>query len=693
MDFRDPKYFINRELSWLEFNQRVLDQALDESNPLLERLKFLCIVSSNLDEFFEVRVAGLKQQKQTHTHETGPDGVSASEALARISKRVRKLVDDQYACWRDKLRPQLEAQKITFHPYENLEDEERMHYDAFFDKQVYPVLTPLAIDPVHPFPQLLNKSLNVIVELEGEDLETDIAVVQVPRILPRVVPYPKPQPGGEEYVFLGGIIQAHVGRLFKGVNVKGAHLFRVTRNSNLYFDEEEVQNLLHAIEAELRRVNRGAAVRLEVQHDCPQHVVLRLIELFNLTEEDVFRIDGPLNLTRLMPLALQIDRPDLRYKRFTPNTVVSLDEESDLFFHIRKGDILLHHPYDNFQTVVDFLALAAEDPHVLAIKQTLYRTSSDSPIVLSLIEAARNGKQVTVVIELKARFDEAANIKWARAMREAGVDVVYGVTGLKTHAKASLIVRSEGDGIRRYAHLGTGNYHPSTARIYTDLGMLTCREEVTDDLAELFNLLTGVSKFTAMKELLVAPFNLHAKFVELIDAEARNAAAGKPACIYAKMNALIEEGVIEALYRASAAGVKVRLMVRGMCALKPGVKGVSENIEVRSIVGRFLEHSRIYRFENGGDPKIYLGSSDWMQRNLFRRVETVFPIITPGMRQHVDEIMEWFWKDTVKSRVMRSDGTYHPLKAEGEPFDAQAEFLAEARRRRQARIAASPTDI
>ena len=689
MDFRDPKYFINRELSWLEFNQRVLDQALDETNPPLERLKFLCIVSSNLDEFFEVRVAGLKQQKQTHTHETGPDGVSASEALARVSKRVRKLVDDQYACWRDSLRPQLEAQKITFHPYETLSDEARAHFDGFFDKQVYPVLTPLAIDPVHPFPQLLNKSLNVIVELEGDDLETDIAVVQVPRILPRVVPFPWHQPGAEDYAFLGGIIQAHVERLFKGVTVKGAHLFRVTRNSNLYYDEEEVQNLLHAIEAELRRVNRGAAVRIEVEHDCPQRVVQRLTDLFNLTEEDVFRIDGPLNLTRLMPLALQIDRPDLRYKRFTPNTVVSLEEESDLFYHIRKGDILLHHPYDNFQTVVDFLALAAEDPHVLAIKQTLYRTSSDSPIVQSLIEAARNGKQVTVVIELKARFDEAANIKWARAMREAGVDVVYGVTGLKTHAKAALVVRSEGDGIRRYAHLGTGNYHPSTARIYTDLGLMTCREAVTNDLAELFNLLTGVSKFTTMNELLVAPFNLHAKFVELIDQECRNAAAGKPACIYAKMNALIEEGVIEALYRASAAGVKVRLMVRGMCALRPGVKGVSENIEVRSIVGRFLEHSRIYRFENAGDPRLYLGSADWMQRNLFRRVETVFPVVSPGMRAHVEEIMEWFWKDNVKSRVMQPDGTYKPVRTKEPPFDAQAEFLADAQRRRKARLAAA----
>jgi polyphosphate kinase 1 len=685
MDFRDPKYFINRELSWLEFNQRVLDQAMDEANPLLERLKFLCIVSSNLDEFFEVRVAGLKQQKQTHTHETGPDGLSAGKALAKISERVRRLVDDQYRCWREQLQPQLDAEKIRFHHYPNVPEVQRGHFREFFDRHVYPVLTPLAIDPVHPFPQLLNKSLNVIVELDGKDLETDIAVVQVPRILPRVVRFTGQEQGCEDYVFLGNIIQEHVGRLFKGVTVKGAHLFRVTRNSNLYFDEEEVQNLLHAIETELRRVNRGAAVRLEVHDDCPEKVVSRLVELFNLDDEDVFRVDGPLNLVRLMPLALQIDRPELRYKRFAPNTVVSLDQDTDLFYHIRKGDILLHHPYDNFQTVVDFLALAAEDPNVLAIKQTLYRTSSDSPIVQSLIEAARNGKQVTVVIELKARFDEEANIKWARMMREAGVDVVYGVSGLKTHAKALLVVRNEGDGIRRYAHLGTGNYHPSTARIYTDLGMLTCRESITDDLAELFNLLTGVSKFTGMNELLVAPFNLQSKFVEMIDNEARNAREGRPAGIYAKMNALIEEGVIEALYRASCAGVKVRLMVRGMCALRPGMKGVSENIEVRSIVGRFLEHSRIFRFENGGEPRIFLGSADWMQRNLFRRVETVFPIVAPGMVEHVEEILDWFWKDNVKARVMQPDGTYRPRQSKEPPFDAQMEFLADAQRRRKAR--------
>lgn len=688
MDFSDKSYFINRELSWLEFNQRVLDQALDEANPLLERLKFLCIVSSNLDEFFEVRVAGLKQQRQTHSFVTGPDGMTASESLEAISRRVRALVDLQYQCWREQLQPQLEENRIRFHTYPDVPESEKEHFANYFKKSIYPVLTPLAIDPSHPFPQLLNKSLNVIVELEGDDLETDIAIVQVPRILPRVVPFSK-QENGDDFVFLGHIIQHHVSSLFHGVNVKGAHLFRVTRNSNLYVDEEEALNLLHAIETELRKVNRGAAVRLEVEQDCPPHAVQRLLEIFNLEEEDIFRIDGPLNFVRLMPLALQIDRPDLRYKRFSPNTVVSLDTESDIFFHIRKGDILLHHPYDNFQTVVDFVAQAAEDPHVLAIKQTLYRTSSDSPFVHSLIEAARNGKQVTVIIELKARFDEAANIKWARMMREAGVDVVYGVAGLKTHAKAVLVVRGEGDGIRRYAHLGTGNYHPSTAKIYTDLGLLTCREEITSDLSEAFNCITGISKFPEMTQLLVAPYNLYASFQKLIETEIEHAKAGRPSGIYAKVNSLVEEGIIESLYRASTAGVRIKLMVRGMCSVKVGIPGVSENIEVRSMVGRFLEHSRIYRFENGGDPKIYLGSADWMPRNLFRRVETVFPVISPGMKEHVEEILAWFWKDNVKAKVMQPDGTYTLVQSTEPSFDVQAEFVADAQRRRKARAAAA----
>ena len=684
MDFSKKEYFVNRETSWLEFNQRVLDQAFSEDNPILERLKFLCIVSSNLDEFFEVRVAGLKQQMQTESSETGPDGLSAKETLALISARTQRMVEDQYRCWRDHIAPALDAQRIRFHNYPDVPEDERAYFEKYFRETIYPVLTPLAVDPAHPFPQLLNKSLNVIVELDGEGLNTDIAVVQAPRILPRVVPFSK-RTDGDDYVFLGNIIQAHVDTLFRGVTVKGAHLFRVTRNSNLYVDEEEASNLLHAIEEELRKVKRGAAVRLEVKHDCPDRVLKRLLDIFNLEEEDVSRIDGPLNLSRLMPLAMQIDRPDLRYKRFTPCSVVSLDTESDLFYHIRKGDILLHHPYDSFQTVVDFLVQAAEDPQVLAIKQTLYRTSSDSPIVQALITAARNGKQVTAVIELKARFDEAANIQWARMMRESGVDVVYGVTGLKTHAKAMLIIRSEGESIRRYAHMGTGNYHPSTAKIYTDLSLLTCREALTSELAETFNCLTGVSRFPVMKELMVAPWRLCEGFHELIENEIAHARAGRPCGIYAKVNSLVEEGIIEALYRASAAGVPIRLLVRGMCAVRVGIPGVSENIEVRSLVGRFLEHSRIYRFENGGDVRIYLGSSDWMPRNLFRRVETVFPIKAPGMIQHADEILSWFWKDNVKSQVMQPDGVYRfrDLALGEERFDAQMEFLADALRRRK----------
>jgi polyphosphate kinase len=686
MALSDTPHFINRGLSWLEFNQRVLDQALDKENPLLERLKFLCIVSSNLDEFFEVRVAGLKQQVQTSSVALAPDGMSPKSELASISKRARRQVDDQYRCWKEEIEPALAAENIRFHDYPDVPEAERAHFEQFFHDKIFPVLTPLAIDPSHPFPQLLNKSLNIIVHLEGEGINTDLAVVQVPRILPRVVPFAnQTDEQGHDFVFLGSVIKHHVGDLFHGVRVIGAHLFRVTRNSNLYVDEEEADNLLHAIEEELRHVNRGAAVRLEVQDECPDEVAGRLLEIFNLGQGDLYRHDGPINLTRLMPLALSIDRPDLRDKRFTPATAVSLNEEADIFWHIRKGDILLQHPYDSFQTVLDFLGQAAEDPHTLAIKQTLYRTSSDSPLVAALIHAAQNGKQVTVIIELKARFDEAANIKWARLMREAGVNVIYGIAGLKTHAKAMLVVRQEGEVIRRYAHLGTGNYHPSTARLYTDLGFLTAREELTSDVAAMFNILTGVSKFPGMNELMMAPYDLREGMIHLIDREIGHAKAGHPADIFVKMNALVEESMIEALYRASQAGIKVRLLIRGICCLRPGIPGVSENIEVRSLVGRFLEHSRIIRFENGGEPEIYLGSADWMPRNLFRRVETGFPIRNPRVHDHIQEIIDWFWKDNVKARVMDSDGLYHLRPAEGERFNAQEEFIAESQRRRKAK--------
>ena len=463
-------------------------------------------------------------------------------------------------------------------------------------------------------------------------------------------------------------------------------MFRITRNSNLYVDEEEARNLLRAIEDELRKLNRGNAVRLEVQ-DAPEELTKRLCDIFSLDKEDVYRVDWPLNLVRLMPVATELDRPDLKYKRFTPVTVVGLGEEHDIFFHIRKGDILLHHPYDSFQTVLDFIGQAAEDPQVLAIKQTLYRTSSDSPLIPLLVQASRQGKQVVVAIELKARFDEAANIKWARQLREAGVDVVYGVAGLKTHAKMAMVVRKEYDGIRRYVHLGTGNYHPSTARLYTDLSFFTARPEITEDVANLFNTVTGVSQLPPPNRLLVAPWHLHKEILSLIDREIENARAGKPAGIYAKLNALVQEEIIEALYRASRAGVKVQLLVRGICALRPGLPGVSENIEVRSIVGRFLEHSRIYRFENAGDPRYFIASADWMERNSFHRVEAVFPVETKGMKEHVQDIIDTFAKDNVKARILQPDGSYLPVPA-GEPvWDAQEEFLAEAARRRKRRAA------
>lgn len=683
MDLSDPQYFINRELSWLEFNQRVLDQAQDPSVPLLERLKFLCIVSSNLDEFFEVRVAGLKQVVQAASQDTGPDGLTAAQQLSAISTRVRRLVDDQYACWREEIQPQLAENGVRFHQYPKVGAAERKYFEKYFEEQIFPVLTPLAIDPAHPFPQLLNKSLNLIVELEGENLTTDLAVVQIPRILPRVLPFPKKKKDGDDFIFLGNLIQAHVGRLFHGVKVRGAHMFRITRNSNLYVDEEEARNLLRAIEDELRKLNRGNAVRLEVPDDCPAELTGRLCEIFNLEKDDVYRVESPINLVRLMPIATELDRPDLKYKRFTPVTVVGLGEEHDIFFHIRKGDILLHHPYDSFQTVLDFIGQAAEDAQVLAIKQTLYRTSSDSPIIPLLIQASRQGKQVVVVIELKARFDEAANIKWARQLREAGVDVVYGVAGLKTHAKMAMVVRREYDGIRRYVHLGTGNYHPSTARLYTDLSYFTARPEITEDVANLFNTVTGVSQLPPPHKLLVAPWHLHRQILELIDREIEHARAGRPAGIFAKMNALVQEEIIKALYRASQAGVPVKLLVRGICALRPGLPGVSENIEVRSIVGRFLEHSRICRFENGGDPRYFLGSADWMERNFFHRVEAVFPVESKAMKDHVQEIIDCFARDNVKAKILQPGGTYLPAPVKGKPFNAQEEFLDEASQRRR----------
>jgi polyphosphate kinase len=688
--FADPSLYINRELSWLEFNQRVLEEGQDSTNPLLERVKFLCIVASNLDEFFEVRVAGLKQQRLSNISAPGPDALSPSEQLAAISVRVRKMVDDKYRLWNEDLVPDLERNNIFFLRYDELTDEEKQYYTKYFESSVYPVLTPLAVDPVHPFPQLLNKSLNVAVELEGTNLNAHLAVVQVPRILPRLVPYRAGKSGMYRYIFIGSLIQAHVGSLFHGVQVKGAYQFRVTRNSDLYLDEEETDNLLKAIELELRKRSRGNAVRLEVQKDCPDHITDQLLQTFDLTEDDLYQVDGPINFLRLMPVLSEVDRPDLKFRPFVPTIVTAAAHHEDIFSQIRRRPILLHHPYESFQTVLDFIEQAAEDPDVLAIKQTLYRTSGDSQIVGSLAEAAESGKQVTVVIELKARFDEAANIKWARTLQDAGVHVVYGIVGLKTHAKLALVVRREEDGLRRYLHLGTGNYHPSTAKLYTDLGLLTCDPDLTNDSAELFNWMTGVSVFPDLKKIKAAPKALHQFVVDKIHHETENAKKGKPSGIFGKVNSLVDPEVIQALYGASKAGVKIHLLVRGVCCLRSKVPGTSDNITVRSVIGRFLEHSRIFRFENAGHPEIYLASADWMARNFFRRVETCFPIEHPELRSRIDHLLDIYWQDNVKAREQGPDPTYLRRSTEGERVDAQAIFLEQASKAKKLDVDAKP---
>jgi polyphosphate kinase len=674
-DLSNPSLYNNRELSLLEYHERVLEEADDASNPLLERLRFLCIVAANLDHFFEVRVAGLKQQRQSHLSLSGADGMGPSEQLAAISGRVRRMVSDMYRIWRERLVPALEENNVFFLRCDELTPEEQQYYTDYFQNSVHPVLTPLAVDPVHPFPQLLNKSLNVAVELEGETISTNLGVVQVPHILPRLLPYRAGERGMYRYIFIGNLIQSHVDSLFHGVSVKGAYQFRVTRNSNLYLDEEETDNFLETVEHELRKRSRGDAVRLEVQSDCPKHIADQLLQTFGLTEEDLFRVDGPINLLRLMTVTEEVDRPDLKFRPFVPARVTVPEHTQDIFSQIRSKSILLHHPYDSFEAVLDFIRQAAEDPQVMAIKQTLYKTGGVSPIVEALAEASESGKQVTVVIELKASFEEAANIKWARMLQEAGAHVVYGITGLITRAKLALVVRREENGIRRYLHLGTGNYNPATARSYEDFGLLTCDPQITDDTAELFNWLTGVSLFPELTKIKAAPKGLHEFVLELIRREVRHALDGKPAGIYAKINALADEEVIKALYSASQAGVKIRLLIRGVCCLRPGIPGVSENITVRSVVGRFLEHSRVYRFENAGNPEVYLASADWTARNFLRRVEISCPVEDAPLRDQVENILDIYWRDNVKAREQGAEATYIRVSSEGRRVDAQGLFL------------------
>ncbi len=679
--------FFNRELSWLEFNQRVLDEALDPAVPLLERVKFLGITHSNLDEFFEVRVAGLKQQIESEGVHRTPDGLTASECLRVVTRRVRTLVREADRCWSEDLKPALESQGFGFLKPGRLDETDRQWLSAYYQEKVYPVLTPLAVDPSHPFPQLLNKSLNLITRIrtpEGRDPgATRLAIVQVPRVLPHLVRLPRLD-GRRDSVFLSDLIGANLAGLFGVPKVDDWWLFRVTRNSELYIDEEEVSNVRLAVEAELHNRRKGEAVRLEVSADCPEAIRRELLGTLGLEAHDLYAIEGPIAPGRLMAIVEGDHSPELRDVPFVAPGVEGLQEGGDVFETLRRGDLLLHHPYESFDGVLQFLQQAAADPRVLAIKQTLYRTGGDRRIVGALMDAVKNGKQVTVVVELKARFDEANNIAWSRRLEEAGVHVVYGVVGYKVHAKVCLVVRRDDDGLRRYVHLGTGNYNPSTARLYTDLSLLTCRPDVGEDATTLFNLLTGVCQHRPTRQLILAPFELHQRVQTMIRREADHARAGLPARIVAKMNALVDEETIGSLYEASQAGVEIDLIIRGICCLQPGVPGRSERIRVHSIIDRFLEHSRIWSFDNAGNPSVFVTSADWMPRNFFKRIEVAFPILDGRIRDRVlNEILRESLIDTAKVRQLQPDGSYRrsPQAATADARRSQSRFMELARQK------------
>jgi polyphosphate kinase len=674
-------HYLNRELSWLEFNQRVLEEAQDPTQPLLERLKFLTIVSSNLDEFFEIRVAALKQLLENRSDAHGPDGLRPAETLAAIRLRVQPMVSDQYTLLHQTLLPALREKNIYLRSVAEL-DQSRLEWtQETFRKDILPILTPLAVDPSHPFPQLLNKSVNlaVLYSKPGQQESTRHAFVQVPRGIPRILPLPSGTVPHREFILLSELVRHFVTEVFPGMKIHGAWPIRITRNSELYIDEEEAQNLLLTIEEELQKRNRGAAVRLEIPEDCPVEIENYLLGRLQLGPEDVYRVVGPVNLTQLFALTeARRSDPSLRDPAFSPYLPPALSGGPADFVTIRKKDILLHHPYESFTPIVTLLEHAAEDPDVLAIKMTLYRTSGDSPVLNALIQAARNEKQVTVLVELKARFDEANNIAWAKKMEEAGIHVVYGLVGLKTHCKTLLLVRREEGHLRTYLHLGTGNYHPRTARLYTDFGLLTSRTSLTTEVAALFNVLTGMSETAHFDELLVAPFNLAPRLIEMINRERAHLRAGRKSGIFIKVNSLVDQSIIDTLYAASQEGVSIDMVIRGICCLRPGVPGLSENIRVRSIVDRFLEHSRIFVFQNNGDPLVYLGSADLMPRNLHRRVEVVFPILDPELRQKIlGEIVPAYLADNAKSRLLGPDGFYTRTACakDAPPHRVQEEFL------------------
>ncbi|HKU13727.1 MAG TPA: polyphosphate kinase 1 [Steroidobacteraceae bacterium] len=679
VNLKAPEHYINRELSFLDFNQRVLAQAHDESLPLLERIRFLGISCSNLDEFFEIRVAGLKQRQELGSLGGGPDGMSVPEQLTAIHKRALALVEDQYQLLNQLVFPALAAQRIQFVNAKTASAKQRDWLADYFAKEVEPVLTPLGLDPARPFPRIQNKSLNFIVRLSGKDAfgrDAELAVVQVPRSLPRIIRLPQSaQSDQTHFVFLSTVISTFVAQLFSGMKVAGAWQFRVTRNSDLFVDDEEVDNLLRAVEGELAQRRYGAAVRLETSLDCPQDIADFLLRHFALGKDDLYQVNGPVNLNRLMAIYDLVERPDLKYPAFTPSVPKRLIAKEDIFAAMREGELLLHHPFESFAPVIDFLRQAASDADVLAIKQTLYRAGPQSPVVDALVDAARAGKEVTVIIELMARFDEAANIRLATRLQEAGAHVMYGVVGYKTHAKLIMVVRRESGKLRRYCHCGTGNYHPDTARVYTDYGLLTCDEAVGEDLHELFLQLTSPTRVAAMQKILQSPFTLHESLLEKTKREIALAQQGKPARIIAKLNALIEPQIIQALYHAAMAGVKVDLIVRGICALRPGIRGISENITVRSIVGRFLEHSRVYYFHNDGNPEIFCASADWMERNFFRRIEVGFPLERKQHRERIVEDLEAYLADNTQAWSLGPDGSYTRLVADNAPAVSAQEML------------------
>jgi polyphosphate kinase len=679
----DPALYLNREISQIAFNRRVLAQAQDPRVPLLERLRFLCISCTNLDEFFEVRVPAIRSQLK-YGGAPAADGLGAATILKRIYDKAGDLVEDQYREWNDVLRPALEQAGIQILPREAWNARLRRWLRAYFREEIAPVLSPMGLDPAHPFPRILNKSLNIVVVLSGKDAfgrAGHMAIVRAPRSLPRIIRVPGEVTGdGDHFVFLSAVLSAFVAEMFPGMKVKGVYQFRVTRNSELFVDEEEVENLAHALKDELAGRGFRRAIRLEIAHHCPRNIVKILLKNFDLPETAVYRINGPVNLNRASQVYDLVDRPELKYPPFRPRTLGNDSEQ--MFATLRERDILLHQPFDAFSAVLDLVEQAADDPDVLAIKQTLYRTGSDATLVEHLIRAAQAGKDVTVVVELRARFDEETNIRLADRLQEAGVQVVYGVVGYKTHAKMLLIVRREGRKLRRYVHLGTGNYHAGTSRAYTDIGLLTAREDISDDVHQVFQQLSGLAPMISLKQLLQSPFTLHSSLIDKIQREARHARSGAGGRLIVKINAINEPTIMQALYAASQAGVQIDLIVRGACCLRPGVPGVSDNIRVRSIVGRFLEHSRVYWFANAGDPEIYCASADWLERNLLRRVEVCFPIRDPELARRVyHEELETYLADNTEAWALHANGEYTRIEPGDDemPHCAQASLLARHR--------------